>query len=76
MAQVLVRDLDDMVVERLKERARLQGRSLEAELRQILQQAAAERRVSPKVSLTEIQALFAGRVFTDSGMLQHEDRER
>ncbi|MDQ2687415.1 MAG: Arc family DNA-binding protein [Armatimonadota bacterium] len=76
MAQVLVRDLEDTVVEKLKERARSQGRSLESELRQILQQAAEERQTPPNFSITELQAMFAGRRFTDSGKLQREDRER
>ncbi|GAA0603342.1 hypothetical protein GCM10009416_46260 [Craurococcus roseus] len=40
MAQVLVRDLPDETVARLKERAAEAGRSLEAELRDILNQAA------------------------------------
>ena len=36
MAQVLVRGLDDRVVARLKARARANGRSLEAELRLVM----------------------------------------
>ncbi len=40
MAQVLVRDLPEETVARLKERAAQAGRSLEAELREILNQAA------------------------------------
>ncbi len=40
MAQVLVRDLPDEAVARLKEKAAEAGRSLEAELRGILNQAA------------------------------------
>lgn len=40
MAQVLVRDLPEDTVARLKERAAEAGRSLEAELREILNQAA------------------------------------
>lgn len=40
MAQVLVRDLPDETVARLKEKAAEAGRSLEAELRDILNQAA------------------------------------
>ena len=40
MAQVLIRDLDPGLVDRLKERARARGRSLEAELRGILEAAA------------------------------------
>lgn len=50
--------------------------SLVAELRQKLQQAAGERQTEPPLGLAEIQALFAGKVFTDSGQLQREDRER
>jgi antitoxin FitA len=40
MAQLIVRRLDDGVKERLKARARKHGRSLEAEARAILEQAA------------------------------------
>jgi plasmid stability protein len=40
MAQVLVRDLDPAVVERLKRRARQHGRSLQREAKAILEQAA------------------------------------
>ena len=76
MAQVLIRELDDGVVEQLKEYARSHGRSLEAELRLILSAAAEERRSRPRMSLAEIQALFARQTFTDSGQLQREDRER
>ena len=41
MAQVTVRDLDDWVVDRLKERAKVHERSLEAELRTILRDGSA-----------------------------------
>lgn len=40
MAQLLIRDLPDEVVQRLKARARARGNSLEGELREILRQAA------------------------------------
>ena len=40
MAQILVRNLDDAVVDRLKQRAREEGRSLQAEVRTILSEAA------------------------------------
>lgn len=43
MAQVLVRNLDKKTVDRLKARARRNGRSLEAELRVILEREAAAR---------------------------------
>jgi len=40
MAQVIVRNLDDQVVARLKQRAKARGRRLEQELRDILVEAA------------------------------------
>lgn len=39
MGQLLVRGLDDKVIDALKQRARLSGRSVEAEHREILEQA-------------------------------------
>ena len=41
MAQLIVRDLDDRVVRALKQRAARNGRSAEAEHREILQEALA-----------------------------------
>jgi len=74
MAQLLVRGLEQEVLERIRERAQRSGRSLEAEARDILREA------SKTASLTEeveqVQALFAGRVFSDSGADQAEDRQR
>lgn len=40
MGQVLVRNLDDEVIERLKTKAELKGHSLEQELREVLTAAA------------------------------------
>jgi antitoxin FitA len=51
MAQVLVRSLDDRVVEQLKFKAELKGQSLEQELRDILT-AAAPLTAREKVSLS------------------------
>jgi plasmid stability protein len=44
MAQLIVRDLDDRLVKALKQRAARAGRSAEAEHRQILRDALADRR--------------------------------
>ena len=40
MAQVLVRNLDDEVIDRLKRKAELKGHSLEQELREVITAAA------------------------------------
>jgi plasmid stability protein len=42
MAQILVRNLDPKVVKKLKARAKSQGRSLQAEAKIIMEQAAVE----------------------------------
>lgn len=76
MAQVLVRDLEPAVVEKLKKRARKHGRSLGAELRLILRQAAGESLTEVTPEIKRIRALFKGRKFSDSAELLREDRER
>ena len=77
MPQVLVRDLDTAVVERLKERARHNGRSLQKELKAILEQTAREATMAEARAAAErISRRFAGRTFSDSADLIREDRER
>ncbi|MCK4911614.1 MAG: Arc family DNA-binding protein [Thermodesulfovibrionales bacterium] len=79
MAQILVRDLDKGVVESLKRRAKEDGRSLQSEVKFILEQAAHE----PKVDIVtarkiceEFRRRFKGRRFPDTVELIHEDRAR
>lgn len=75
MAQVLIRGIDPEVVDRLKGRARDNGRSLEAELRAILEAAAADV-VEAKALAARIRRRLAGRAHTDSALLVAEDRRR
>jgi len=77
MAQILVRDLEPAVVERLKRRARSNGRSLQAEVAQILQEAARVYTPEEALALSEMwHRRLAGRTFSDSADLIREDRER
>jgi plasmid stability protein len=79
MAQILVRDLDKDVVERLKKRAKEDGRSLQSEVKLILEQAAAEPKVDMEKArdmLDEFRKRFKGRKFSDSVELIREDRNR
>lgn len=76
MAQVLVRDLDEELVDRLKERAKGHGRSLQGEVKAILEGAT-------KYSMAEAQAIaqqwqkkLAGRIEGNSADLLREDRDR
>ncbi len=79
MAQILVRNLEEAVVEKLKRRAERAGRSLQAEVKEILTEAPDE----PKLDMAafrkladEIRNRFDGRKFTDSAELIREDRDR
>jgi plasmid stability protein len=76
MAQVIIRNLEDRVVEVLRERARLHGHSLEQELRDILAKVA---RLTPAERLRRIDRIRAmtpkGVVQTDSTLLIRQDRD-
>jgi plasmid stability protein len=59
MAQILVRKLEDRIRTRLEQRAKRNGRSMEAEVREILREALKED--EPQGGLgSEIAALFSG----------------
>ncbi|MEA2632280.1 MAG: hypothetical protein QOE66_2499, partial [Chloroflexota bacterium] len=68
MANALVRDLDDAAYERLKTRAAGHNRSLEAELREILEQASLQVDAATARAAAEAMARrLAGRPHSDSG---------
>lgn len=77
MAQILVRDLNQEVVKRLKKLAKADGRSLQSELKIIIERAAHEPRIDPETAvkrIKEIRQRFKGRVFPDTVSLIREDR--
>jgi plasmid stability protein len=77
MSQILIRNLSPETVERLKVQAKRSGRSLEAEVRVILEQAGRPR-YSPEDfqrMTAEIRAT-AGPQQSDSTDLIREDRDR
>ena len=79
MGQLIVRDLDDRVIDALKARADRQQRSLEAELRLILERAALERVVDiaeARARAERISRSLEGRPHSDSAALIREDRDR
>ncbi len=76
MAQLLVRDVSPGTVERLKRRARENGRSLQSELKQILENATQYSFTEARAAADRIRKSLAGRNFTDSADLIREDRER
>lgn len=77
MAQLLVRDLDESVLDRLKERARQNRRSLQGEAKAILEASAAVyTREEMLGKFRGWQEHFGGRRLADSAELIREDRER
>ena len=76
MSQILVRGLDDGLVLRLKERAARNGRSLEAEVRTILERSATSPDEAVRGLLDQWRTRLEGRKFSDSSDLIAEDRER
>jgi plasmid stability protein len=76
MAQLLVRDIKDDVVKRLKNRARKDGRSLESEARIILEQAVAINIEDARKLADKIRNRSSKRKLDDSAELIQEDRER
>ncbi len=76
MAQLLVRDLDAETVRRLKARARLHGRSLQGEVKAILEATAVYSMDEAREVAEQWQHKLAGNVYRDSAEVIREDRER
>ena len=81
MSEVLVRNLDEAVVEQLKARARSSGRSLPAELKIILEQSAQPTstrlsRAAYRVLADQVRTALGDRPQDDSAALLAEDRAR
>jgi predicted phage-related endonuclease len=77
MAQVLVRQLDDKVVDRLKKRAKEHGRSLQSEVKTILEEAVPDYEAAWKrIDGFRKRLKKSGRKFSDSAALIREDRDR
>jgi plasmid stability protein len=74
---VLVRQLDEKVVDRLKKRAREHGRSLQSEVKTILEEAVPDYESAWKrIELLRMKLKRSGRTFSDSADLIRADRDR
>lgn len=78
MANVLVRDIPDEVLDDLKQMAKLHNRPLQQELREILIRTASQPYRDVARQAAEIRRNLAGkhRIFSDSAELLREDRKR
>ena len=74
MPDILVRDVDKATLERLKQRAKRHGRSLQSEAKMLLEQAAGVEDV--RALLDSWQQRLVDRTFSPSAELIREDRER
>jgi antitoxin FitA len=77
MGQLLIRGLDEDVIERLRKRAEWNHRSLEDELRAILELASRQVDVeTARKMVDEFRHRLGGRNHSDSTDLIREDRDR
>ncbi len=77
MAQVLVRELSDQIVKRLKNRAKEHGRSLQAEVKIILEEAVPDyEQARKRIHALRNKLKRSGKMFCDSADLIREDRDR
>jgi len=75
MAQLTVHNLGSKTLQRLKARARRHGRSLEAEVRLVLEQTAGTEAADVARLLAGWDRRLGGRRFTDSESVAYEDRQ-
>jgi len=77
MAQILIRGLGEATVRRLKERARRAGRSLQGEVKRLLEREARQGTIDEALERARrVRDGLAGGRFGDSAALIREDRER
>jgi plasmid stability protein len=76
VAQVVIRNIDDDAIRRLKSRAARKGVSLERELRTILTEAARADRTEFGEQAAAFRRKLAGRRHSDTTALIRKDRDR
>ena len=75
MANVLVRDLDNDVLKQLKTAAKAHGRSLQAEIHEVLRNASARNLAETRRLSAQWLKRLGGSTHTDSTALIREDRD-
>ena len=76
MRDILVRGMDDQTIARLKARAKRHGRSLQSEVKLLLERAAGASPEEVAAMLEGWRRRLEGRRFVDSVPLIREDRDR
>ena len=75
MPDVLVRGVEKTVLERLKQNAQTNGRSLQAELQIVLNRAANKKVSDAQDTAKQIRESLLGREHSDSAEILREERE-
>lgn len=76
MPGILVREVELEVLEKLKKRAKRNGRSLQSEVRSIIVDVVEGSSLSDEETASAIKQSLRGREFSDSTELLREDRDR
>lgn len=76
MPDVLVRNVEDKLLQGLKERAKINGRSLQKELKMLFRTFVETDSLSGDETAAKIRDSLRGRVHSDSAELLREDRRR
>ena len=77
MPDVLVRDVSEVDLKRMKERAKRSGRSLQAELKEMIHQAVREPKPLSDLEIANrIKAMLDPKKQSDSAKMLREDRTR
>jgi len=75
MGMITIREIDDSVMQALSERASASGRTLEEEVRGILEQTVSTRHHEFWEQADRLRASFGDRIVSDSGEIAREMRE-
>jgi plasmid stability protein len=73
---VLIKDISEETLAKLRRRAERHGRSVEEEVRQIIDDGAQGDFAEARRGVEDVRAILAGRRFSDSAELIREDRDR
>ena len=76
MSQLLIRNLEEETIELLKKQAKLHNRSLQGEVKQILEENVKMSMKDARIKAKKLRASFGKKMFSDSANLIREDRNR
>ena len=76
MPNLLIRDVSQKTVDKLKEKARQHNRSLQGEVKHLIEESAKTTMQDAADRARKIRASFRGKTFSDSVELLREDRRR